>query len=295
MGFAVHSRLLPQGFVMLFKPTLLKPMPGTARLFTAALPFLLLLLTVLALGIGGCEGLGSKNGEDSPTAQVPTAQASPQAQATGDATVQAAAQGIVQNAVPVTVPGTVQTSPEPVIVALGDSLTAGFGLPAEENFPSLLQEKLRAGGYPHRMVNAGVSGDTSAGALARLDWVFRQRVDLLIVALGGNDGLRGLSTEAMEENLTRIVTRAQAQGARVLLAGLEMPSNYGPAYQKAFREVYPAVAKKSGAALLPFLLQGVAADPALNQADRIHPNTEGTRIVAAHVWQALEPLLSEGG
>ncbi|MBI4082141.1 MAG: arylesterase [Candidatus Lambdaproteobacteria bacterium] len=181
----------------------------------------------------------------------------------------------------------------PVIVALGDSLTAGFGLPEEQSYPALLQERLRQRGYPHRVVNAGVSGDTSAGALARMGWLLRQRVDLLIVCLGANDGLRGLATDQLRENLARIIEQGQAAGARVILAGMRMPLNYGPAYTRAFAAVYPALARRYGVALIPFLLEGVAAQPALNLPDGIHPNAQGQRIVLENVWRVLEPLLSE--
>ena len=179
----------------------------------------------------------------------------------------------------------------PVILVLGDSLTAGFGLPEEENYPSLLQNRLRENGFPHRVVNGGVSGDTSAGGLARLDWLFRQRVDILLVALGGNDGLRGLSPESMRENLARIIQRAEKEGARVLLAGMKIPTNYGKDYRGRFEAVYPNLAKEYGVALVPFLLEDVAAVPGLNQPDGIHPNTEGARKVAETVWPHLKALL----
>jgi len=179
------------------------------------------------------------------------------------------------------------------IVALGDSLTAGFGLAEEYAYPSLLNERLRAGGYPYEVVNAGVSGDTSAGGLARLNWVLQQPTEILIVALGGNDGLRGLSPEAMERNLAQIIQRAQAQGIRVLLAGLQMPTNYGAGYRRAFAQVYRDLAKRYGVKLVPDMLAGVGMVPRLNQADGIHPNAEGTRIVADTLWAALAPMLRE--
>lgn len=186
-----------------------------------------------------------------------------------------------------------QAAPEsvPVIVCLGDSITAGYGLREEQSYPALLQARLKAMGLPHRVVNAGVSGDTSAGGLARMDWLLKQRIDVLLVALGGNDGLRGHLPEDMEKNLAAIVEKGQAAGAQVVLAGMRMPTNYGPDYTRDFQAVYPALAKKYHVPLLPFLLEGVAANPTLNQADGIHPTAEGAKIVEANVWQALAPLI----
>ncbi len=179
----------------------------------------------------------------------------------------------------------------PLVVFLGDSLTAGYGLSEEEAFPALAAELLAAAGRPIRFVNAGVSGDTTAGGLRRLDWLLRQQPDILMVGLGGNDGLRALDVEKSEENLRRIVEGAQAAGARVLLAGMLVPPNYGPEYAERFAAVYPRLAEETGAAFLPFLLEGVAADPELNQADGIHPNAEGQRRVAELVARYLGPLI----
>ena len=184
-----------------------------------------------------------------------------------------------------------QSQEAPVVLFLGDSLTAGFGLSLEQSYPSLLQKRLEAEGYPHRVVNAGVSGDTSAGGVARLDWLLRQRVDVMVVALGGNDGLRGQSTEALERNLGQIIERVQGRGIQVLLAGMRMPANYGADYTQRFAAVYPRLAKQYRVALLPFLLEGVAADPRLNQGDGIHPNALGAQKVADTVWNSLKPLL----
>ena len=180
---------------------------------------------------------------------------------------------------------------EETIAVLGDSLTAGFGLPPEEAYPALLQERLKREGYDYRVINAGVSGDTTAGGLRRVDWVLRSRPVIVIVALGANDGLRGLSPGAMRANLEAIVERFRAAGAQVLLAGMRVPPNYGEAYGREFAAVFPAVARKSGAALMPFLLDGVAADPRLNQADGIHPTAKGQAIMAERVWPYLKPLL----
>jgi acyl-CoA thioesterase-1 len=181
---------------------------------------------------------------------------------------------------------------ERVVVAFGDSLTAGFGVSPEEAWPALIDARLRREGYPYRVVNAGVSGDTTAGGVRRVDWVLRNRPDVAVVALGANDGLRGLSTDAMRANLTTIVERLRAGGARVLVAGMEVPPNYGAAYARAFRGVFPEVARQSGVPLMPFLLDGVAADPRLNQADGIHPNPAGHRAIADRVWPHLVALLA---
>ncbi|MBI2221185.1 MAG: arylesterase [Acidobacteria bacterium] len=177
------------------------------------------------------------------------------------------------------------------IVVLGDSLTAGLGLPADQAFPALLQQRINRAQLPFDVVNAGVSGDTSAGGLRRLNWVLSDDVHVLVVALGANDGLRGLPVAEMRRNLTAIVESARKRGVIVLVAGMEAPPNMGAEYTSAFRAVFRDVAQEHGATLLPFLLDGVAGDPALNQADGIHPNAEGARRVADLVWRALEPLL----
>ena len=179
----------------------------------------------------------------------------------------------------------------PHIVFLGDSLTAGYGLPADQAYPALIERHLRETGYPHRVVNAGVSGDTSAGGLRRLEWSLRGDVEVLVIALGGNDGLRGLQPSELQRNLQAMIDEARARGIDILLTGMEAPPNFGPRYTEEFREVYRTLAEQPGVHLVPFLLEGVAGDPALNQADGIHPNPEGQRRVAALVWQGLEPLL----
>ena len=175
---------------------------------------------------------------------------------------------------------------------LGDSLTAGLGLAPEQSYPALLQRKLDANGYRYEVVNAGVSGDTSAGGLRRLDWSLEGDVKILVVALGGNDGLRGLSPQDMKANLTAIVGRAKQRGITVILAGMEAPPNYGADYTGQFRDVYPDLAKTSDVRFVPFLLQGVAGVSGLNQADGIHPNARGAQLVADLVWSALEPVLA---
>jgi acyl-CoA thioesterase-1 len=175
------------------------------------------------------------------------------------------------------------------IVVLGDSLTAGLGLAPRESYPSLLQERLNNEGLNFEVVNAGVSGDTSSGGLSRLDWALEGDVRILIVALGGNDGLRGLPAEQLQQNLGRIIERAQSRHIEVILGGMEAPPNYGRDYIVSFHKVYPALAQKYGVTLVPFLLQGVAGTEKLNQPDGIHPTATGARIVADNVWTALEP------
>ncbi|HYS17346.1 MAG TPA: arylesterase [Candidatus Binatia bacterium] len=187
--------------------------------------------------------------------------------------------------------GPAQAQSAGVVVALGDSLTAGLGVAADEAFPARLQARLRHEGYAYRVVNAGVSGDTTAGGLRRVDWVLRANPEIVIVALGANDGLRGQSPQAMRANLEAIVARLQASGARVLLAGMRLPPNYGAEFTKEFEAVFPAVARRAKIALVPFLLDGVAADPRLNQPDGIHPTAAGHQRIADHVWPYLRALL----
>ena len=178
-----------------------------------------------------------------------------------------------------------------LVIFLGDSLTAGYGLDEDQSFPSLIAARLAAEGGAVRVVNAGISGDTTAGGLARLDWLLGQRPDILVVALGANDGLRGVDLADSEENLRQILGRARETGTTVLLAGMLIPPNYGPDYSHRFAELYHRLAEEDGIPLIPFLLEGVAADPGLNLADGIHPNAEGQKIVAETVWQHLWPLL----
>ena len=178
-----------------------------------------------------------------------------------------------------------------VIVALGDSLTAGLGLAQDEAYPALLQARLVREGYDYRVVNAGVSGDTSAGGLRRLDWALRLSPEIVIVALGANDGLRGLPPSALRTNLLAIVQRARSAGAKVLLVGMRMPPNYGAPYTRDFAKVFSDVAHTTGVPLMPFLLDGVAGDARLNLADGIHPNAAGQRRIAERVWPHLRPLL----
>src|SRR6187401_794324 len=181
----------------------------------------------------------------------------------------------------------------PRIVFLGDSLTAGYGLDKDESVPSLIQKRLQDAGYPYEVVNAGVSGDTSAGGLSRLDWSLTGDVKVLVVELGANDGLRGLPVKELKRNLSEIVTRAQAKGIKVILTGMEAPPNFGSAYTSEFRGVYHELAREHHVTFVPFYLEGVAGIPSLNIADGMHPNAEGSRIVEKTIWSALEPLLAK--
>lgn len=181
----------------------------------------------------------------------------------------------------------------PRIVFLGDSLTAGYGLDKDESVPSLIQKRLQDAGYPYEVVNAGVSGDTSAGGLSRLDWSLTGDVKVLVVELGANDGLRGLPVKELKRNLSEIVTRAQAKGIKVILTGMEAPPNFGAAYTSEFRDVYRQLSHEHDVTFVPFYLEGVAGIASLNIADGIHPNAEGSRIVEQTIWSALEPLLAK--
>ena len=206
--------------------------------------------------------------------------------------------GESQKAAPVSPPASGSAIPArpaqtagPRIVFLGDSLTAGLGLATEQSFPSLIGKKLKDKGLDYEIVNAGVSGDTSAGGLRRLDWSLEGDVRVLILALGANDGLRGLPAADMKKNLAAVLDRAKARGIPVILAGMEAPPNYGVDYTREFRAVYTDLAKTYKVRFIPFLLQGVAGDSSLNQADGIHPNIRGAEMVAELVWAELEPEL----
>ena len=190
-----------------------------------------------------------------------------------------------------TAPGAPSAPSAPRIVILGDSLTAGLGLDRSDSFPSLLQKRLDAAGHRYEVVNAGVSGDTTAGGLRRLEWSLDGNTRVLIVALGGNDGLRGLPVSETRANLKAIITRAQQRGITVVLTGMEAPPNYGDVYTAEFRQVFRDVAKAHDVVFLPFLLEGVAGVPQLNQRDGIHPNPAGARAVERLVWTALEPIV----
>ncbi|HEV7518764.1 MAG TPA: arylesterase [Thermoanaerobaculia bacterium] len=180
----------------------------------------------------------------------------------------------------------------PVVVFLGDSLTAGLGLEEAEAYPALLGTRLAAQGRPIRVINAGVSGDTTAGGLRRLDWLLRQKPDVVVVGLGANDALRGAAPEEIERNLREILLRCSAAGARVLLLGMKIPPNYGPDFADRFTALYPRIARDTGVSLVPFLLAGVGGNPELNQADGIHPTAVGQQKVADNVYSSLWDVLA---
>jgi acyl-CoA thioesterase-1 len=181
----------------------------------------------------------------------------------------------------------------PAVVAFGDSLTAGLGVDVRQNYTAQLQAKIDAGGYRYRVVNAGVSGDTSAQGLNRLSAVTRLKPALVIVEFGANDGLRGIPVEETRRDLEEIIRQLVAGGSKIVLAGMEIPPNYGPQYIRQFHTIYPELAKQEGVSLVPFLLAGVGGIPELNFADGIHPTVQGYTIVTENIWKILQPLLKK--
>jgi acyl-CoA thioesterase I len=181
------------------------------------------------------------------------------------------------------------------IAVLGDSLAAGYGLPLEKAFPAQLEDALRDAGYPCTVLDAGVSGDTSAGGLARVDWMLGDRPSHVIVELGGNDGLRALSPEEMEANIGKILQRLEDAGIEALLAGVLAPPNLGRAYGDEFKAVFPRLAEEHDVPLYPFFLDGVAAEPSLNQPDGIHPNAEGVKVIVDRMLPMVETWLDDTG
>lgn len=216
----------------------------------------------------------------SPEADARAAQPSPVAQPRPQAPSQA-------------IPQAVDTARKQTIVFVGTSLTAGYGIGAEYAYPAVIQAKIDSVGLPFRVVNAGVSGETSAGGLARIDWTLQGKVDVLAIELGANDMLRGLSVDQLKDNLRAIIerTREKYPDADIVILGMEAAPNFGAAYATAFRNVYRDLADEYRAAYVPFLLEGVATVPELNQEDGIHPTAEGQRIIAGTVWKQLEPVL----
>jgi len=181
----------------------------------------------------------------------------------------------------------------PAVLVLGDSLAAGLGVDPGEAYPALLQKKADAAGLNFEVINGGISGDTSAGGLSRVHWYLRRKIEVLILELGGNDGLRGVPLAATRTNLQAIIDTAKkaCPDLRIVIAGMRMPPNLGQDYTDAFEKIFPALARENHAALVPFLLEGVGGKPDLNAPDQIHPTAEGHRIVAENVWKILGPML----
>lgn len=179
------------------------------------------------------------------------------------------------------------------IVIFGNSLTAGYGLDPAQAFPALIQNRIDSLNLPYKVVNAGVSGETSAGGNSRVDWILQQPVDVFVLELGANDGLRGIPVAETKRNLQSIIDKVKAKypEAKIVLAGMQVPPNMGPAYASDFRQMYPELARQNGAALIPFLLEGVGGEASLNLEDGIHPTAEGHQILANTVWQVLQKEL----
>jgi acyl-CoA thioesterase-1 len=188
-----------------------------------------------------------------------------------------------------------QTAPAKTVAFLGDSLSAGYGVKATEAFPALIAEKIRAANLPYRVENAGLSGDTTAGGLRRIDWLLQRPIDVLVIELGANDGLRGLPVTAIKSNLQAIIdkTKSKNPGVKVIIAGMQMPPNLGGDYATSFQKVFGEVAQANNATLIPFLLEGVGGMRELNQSDSIHPTAAGHRVIADLIWRTLEPILRQ--
>jgi acyl-CoA thioesterase-1 len=201
---------------------------------------------------------------------------------------------VVKNLLFIVMAALLQASTDPkVILFFGNSLTAGYGLSPGQAFPALVEKKCLENGTPCKAINAGLSGETSAGGLSRIDWILRQPVDVFVLELGANDGLRGLPLEQTQENLQAIIDKVKARypNVKIVIAGMMVPPNIGPDYTSRFRKIFPELAKKNNAVLIPFLLQDVAGHEKLNLGDGIHPNPTGHKIIAENVYQILSPLL----
>lgn len=201
------------------------------------------------------------------------------------------------NDTPLNGPSTTEVAPketgEKVILFFGNSLTAGYGLDTQEAFPALIQNKLDSLGFAYTVVNSGLSGETSSGGKNRLDWVLNQKIDVFVLELGANDGLRGIPLKETRNNLQEIIdaVRAKNENTQIILAGMQIPPNMGKAYTSEFKTIFPELAEKNNVTLIPFLLDGVAGNPSLNQADGIHPTIEGQKIVANNVWSVLQEMV----
>jgi acyl-CoA thioesterase-1 len=237
-----------------------------------------LLLAACCAALLGGSVVGCRSGDASSSAPAPRADSSA---ARADSTASPAA----------------GASEKLTVLVVGNSLAAGYGISQDEAFPALLQQKADSAGLGRvEVVNAGVSGETTAGGRGRIDWLLRRKdLDVLLLELGGNDALRGLPPDSARANLRATIeqTKAQFPEARVVLAGMKAPPNMGASYARRFEQIYPHLAEETGAALIPFLLEGVAGRPALNQPDGIHPTSEGQRVIARTVWDTLGPLLRE--
>jgi acyl-CoA thioesterase I len=235
---------------------------------------------LIAASMIGCGGTESNRAGTSERAEGPA----PVVEPAGEPSV---AEGVREGQPSTAAPGTV--------LFIGTSLTAGLGLPEAESFPLLLERRIESAGLPFRVVNAGVSGETSAGALRRVDWLLRQDFDIAVVETGANDMLRGIDPAATEQNIQQIVDRLRAGNPDVVivLAGMLALPNMGQAYAQAFESIYPRLAERNGLPFVPFLLDGVGGERDLNQSDGVHPNAEGHRIIADTVWRVLEPVLVE--
>ena len=190
-------------------------------------------------------------------------------------------------------PEPVYSKEKAVVLALGDSLTAGYGVKDEESYPSKLQEKISSAGFPHKVVNAGVSGDTTAGGVRRIRWLMKHEPEIVILALGANDGLRGLSIDEMRKNLEIMIKICREHNAQILLAGMKALPNYGEDYMREFETVFPELAEKHDLIFLPFLLEGVAGEREYTQSDGLHPLASGYSIITDLVWQRLKPMLKK--
>lgn len=187
------------------------------------------------------------------------------------------------------------TEERPVILFYGNSITAGYGLDMSEAFPALIQERLDSLNYDYKVINAGLSGETSAGGLSRIDWVLKTPVDIFVLELGGNDGLRGISLDETEKNLSAILEKVKASNpqVKIIVAGMQIPPNMGQEYTDRFKSIFPALAQQHNTQHIPFILEGVGGIPELNLPDGIHPTPEGHKIVAENVWTVLEPIIAE--
>jgi acyl-CoA thioesterase-1 len=235
-------------------------------------------IIVIATGsLAGCEQDLERSNANStssmPSVEIATATSSPTAGRNG------------------TTPERRSREEQPTIVAFGNSLTAGFGVAPEESYPAQLQRRLDEAGYRYRVVNAGVSGETTAGGLRRVDWVLKSRPRIVILELGANDGLRGFDPAQIRSNLEQIIEKLKAADVQVILAGMKLPPNYGVEYTSRFVAIYPQLARKHQLTYMPFFLEGVGAQPTLNQSDGIHPTGAGYRIIVDHMLPVLTPLL----